>query len=118
MRYMSNLLKFNMGVERILWLIIVFIIMIHLVACTWAFIGKFYEIDDSENWIQQSGYMDSNNSDLYIISVYWAVTTLTTVGYGDITAYNSTEEWVSCLVMVLGILIYSYMIGSFTNIIT
>ena len=43
------------------------------------------DIDD-ENWITSKGYNDYSNSDLYLASIYFTVTTIVTVGYGDISA--------------------------------
>lgn len=49
--------------------------------------------------------------------MYWAITTLTSVGYGDIRAYSTTERIFCCLIMIVGILSYSYTVGSITNLI-
>lgn len=57
-----------------------------------------------------------DDTDLYIKSFYWAVTTLTTVGYGEISAYNSLERITCCIAMITGVFLYSYTIGSITNL--
>jgi len=38
------------------------------------------------------------------------------VGYGDISAGNSTERVYSIIIMVLGVFIYSYTIGALSNL--
>ena len=43
----------------------------------------------------------------YFTSVYWAFTTITTVGYGDIHAYNMWEMAVSILSMVIGVGVFN-----------
>ena len=70
----------------------------------------------------------------YLVSVYWATATSTTVGYGDISAHNDIEVYMysytlysdqnhmahitytqrvyAVLVMVLGVLAYGYIIAS------
>ena len=36
--------------------------------------------------------IDASNFDKYVCTVYWAVSTFTTVGYGDVRAYNTYER--------------------------
>jgi hyperpolarization activated cyclic nucleotide-gated potassium channel 1 len=39
------------------------------------------------------------------------------VGYGDITAYNESEKIICSLLMILGVLTFSYMTGALSSII-
>jgi len=116
MRYMNNLMRVNIGIERLIWFLVTFLIMIHLLACMWIFMGRFNMMNTDENWIMKGNFQDFAEFDLYACAVYWAVTTLTTVGYGDISAHNQSEIISCCIVMVIGIFIYSYIIGSLTNL--
>uniref|UniRef100_H2YJK2 Cyclic nucleotide-binding domain-containing protein n=1 Tax=Ciona savignyi TaxID=51511 RepID=H2YJK2_CIOSA len=47
----------------------------------------------------------------WVDSVYWAVATMTSTGYGDIKPENQTEMVYSCCVMVLGKLVIGYVLG-------
>ncbi|GMH70216.1 hypothetical protein TL16_g05353 [Triparma laevis f. inornata] len=49
---------------------------------------------------------------MYIASLYWAFTTMTTVGYGDILPTNDVERVYATLIMVLGATIFGYIVGS------
>lgn len=49
------------------------------------FVGE-YDAKSKTSWIYRFDYVDSPSWDLYVISFYFTVTTLMTVGYGDITA--------------------------------
>ena len=42
--------------------------------------------------------------------------TLTTVGYGDISASNSMERMMSIIVMLGGVFFYSYTIGTISSL--
>jgi voltage-gated potassium channel Kch len=53
------------------------------------FIRIFFAKFDSTNkinWIFESGVNDSEEFELYVTSYYFTVTTIMTVGYGDIKA--------------------------------
>lgn len=48
-------------------------------------------------------------------SVYWAIVTLTTVGYGDITPRTDVGQFLSAMVMILGYAIIAVPTGIVTN---
>jgi voltage-gated potassium channel len=47
--------------------------------------------------------------------VYWAIVTLTTVGYGDITPQTAIGQFLSAIVMILGYAIIAVPTGIVTN---
>jgi hypothetical protein len=49
---------------------------------------------------------------MYLLAVYFSVTTMTTVGYGDISASSSNEQFLACFTMVIGVLVFSYSTGT------
>ena len=56
--------------------------------------------------------------DLYLVSFYFTVTTIVTVGYGDIHATNSGERAISILLMITGVISFSFATGSLSSIIS
>ena len=46
------------------------------------------------------------------MSVYWATATTTTVGYGIIVAHNDLERVYASIIMVFGVVAYSYLFAS------
>ena len=62
-------------------------------------------------------YIDNSNFELYILSFYWTLTTVTTVGYGDVSADTTIERVYSLFIMSFGVLLYSFAIGSFSSIV-
>ena len=47
----------------------------------------------------------------YIISVYWASATLTSVGYGDVSAHSTREMVFALVVQLVGIMLCGYCQG-------
>jgi hypothetical protein len=53
---------------------------------------------------------------LYGISLYFIITTVTTVGYGDILPYNQVERGFCYMNMILGVIGFSFTSGSLSSI--
>ena len=53
---------------------------------------------------------------LYGISLYFVITTVTTVGYGDITPSNGIERTFCYINMTIGIIAFSFASGSLSSI--
>ena len=109
--------KLSIQLERLLFFFLFIGFMIHIITCFWVFIGNL-NLENGNNWIVVFGFHDYLNSELYIVAMYWCVTTLVTVGYGDIYATNSIERSYCFIIMITGILTYSYTVSSISNIIS
>lgn len=64
------------------------------------------------------GWMHAAMETDYLTALYWSVTTLTTVGYGDITpdVTKITQTVYTMIVMFLGVGFYGYIIGNITTL--
>jgi len=118
------------------------IFIAHLVACVWYYLA-INAMDEKETWISRycvavravlslwnnGSFLDltipSNStisscelpytsSEFYILSLYWTLVTMCTIGYGDITPYplSNRETAAAIIVIVLGSVITGYIIGS------
>lgn len=54
----------------------------------------------------------------YIDSLYWTITTLTTVGYGDVTPVTDAQKVYAIATMVAGIAFIGYLIGIMASILS
>ena len=61
---------------------------------------------------------DAPDFELYITAFYFTVTTLVTVGYGDITPYSVEEKALCIFLMLIGIVSFSFTTGTLASIIT
>ena len=108
-------LQINDKIIKLLVYSLTFFLITHIMSCLWYFLTSFEE--NSNNWVIKLGYLDKSNFEKYIICVYWTLTTMTTVGYGDITAITSNEKIYNILNMGFGVVIYSFAIGSMSTIV-
>lgn len=53
----------------------------------------------------------------YLYSLYWALTTLTTVGYGDITPSTDIERQYATSALLVGAMVFAYLIGEIGGLI-
>ena len=66
-------------------------------------------LPDLEKWI--------NFGDQLTIYLYFAFTTLSTIGLGDYHATSTFERVVSCFIFLIGVAFFSYIMGILTEII-
>jgi len=75
-------------------------------------------MDSKNNWISIGGYMDSDDSEKYTVAFYFTVTTIVTVGYGDVTPKNDAERIFCVILMLIGVISFSFLTSTLTSIIT
>jgi len=86
---------------QVLKMSVVMIIISHNVACGWYAVAIFTE--EPRTWLHAQGLDGAHELRQYIASFYFAITTGTTVGYGDITPVNTIEQAVTVFVLVLSV---------------
>lgn len=71
----------------------------------------------ASGWIALDGF-ESGPPDLppYQSALYWSITTLTTVGYGDITPIGVGQTYYTMVAMALGAAMYGYVIGNVASL--
>ena len=116
-KFFLEKLKINANIERLIFFVLTFLLLNHLCACFWYFMAKLEDLSP-DSWVVRLGYVDSSNFELYIISFYWTLTTVTTVGYGDINAGTTIERVYNLFIMSFGVLLYSFAIGSLSSIVS
>lgn len=85
-----------------------------MATCIWIIIS--YAQNDDSSWIHNNDFINASDVELYITSLYFCVTTFTTVGYGDITPQTPIEKCFVIVLMLVGIIFFSYFIGSISTI--
>lgn len=86
------------GVQRLLRFLFWLALLVHWIACGWLALrapGEFVKPVPP-----------------YVESVYWSLTTVATIGYGDITPNGTAQVLYTMLVMLIGVGVFSFAIGS------
>jgi hypothetical protein len=138
-------LSINYGVLSISMILLGLIYACHLFACVWGLQAYF---DPLNSWLgpqqqesplgqgycvewdpttpcpdgqrcDENGYSCLQPVTLYIRAFYFAVTTVTSTGYGDVAAskLNATENLVCAAILYIGAVCFAYIVGSFFGIV-
>lgn len=81
-------------------------LLVHIVACGWIMLGS------------GTAGVDADKQMEYIKSIYWAFTTLTTVGYGDISAKTPGQMLFACFVQVLGVGVFGFVLSNVASVLS
>ena len=69
-------------------------------------------------WINYGDFEDADPVMQYVTSLYWAFTTMITVGYGDITPKTTGERMYTMVAMIIASGMFSYTLNSIGNIVS
>eukprot|EP00440_Ansanella_granifera_P004913 gb/GFBE01005329.1/.p1 GENE.gb/GFBE01005329.1/~~gb/GFBE01005329.1/.p1 ORF type:complete len:790 (+),score=177.46 gb/GFBE01005329.1/:1-2370(+) len=103
--------KASQTLGRLINLIVVTFMVCHWLAC-------FLAVFDNGMFEFYLGPEASAIEQKYVSAFYWAVTTLTTVGYGDFVPKSDQERGYVMIAMLIGSAFFGYIIGSITSVIT
>ena len=116
-----NLVIRNLRISKNVWncikLVYAFAYLNHLCACLFYFLARIRNLDYT-TWIYKLGIIDKDNFEIYIWSLYWNLTTVTTVGYGNISAYSWIEKIYTIIIICIGVVLYSFFIGTLSIIVS
>ncbi len=84
-------------------------------SCLWYFLCKKLKKDSEKNFIDSNIKINLDNKENYfsylLICFYYILTTLTTTGFGDIFPYTTNERFIATLMMLLGVLYFSFLMS-------
>lgn len=112
--YFNKIFKISVAAEWLFFFAFIALLLMHICTCFWILMAK---VEDSpDNWIWWANLQDASEIELYVASFYFVVTTIATVGYGDVTP-KTVSEWIFCIIiMLLGVTGFSFATGSLSSL--
>jgi hypothetical protein len=98
-------LSVNPSLMRLITFGFWFVTFVHLIACGWVLIG--------------ASEAERPHFDQYLRALYWCVTTIATIGYGDYAPNHDSNLQIvyTTVVMIFGVGMYGYIIGNVSSLI-
>merc|ERR1740115_300762 len=89
----------------------------HWSACAWFIVGSNSAEDADKTWI--STFLDGVNDfgTKYIYAMYFTLTTMTTVGYGDMSPQNVTEIRFVLVLLLVASVVFAGLMGALTDLV-
>ena len=100
---------------RIVRFLVWFMYLAHVFACGWFFIGGQQPNGANDSWIVRKNFQSASVIVQYIDSLYWALETMCTCGYGDNLPTTPYEQAYCCFVLMATGVVYAAVFGNMTN---
>lgn len=88
--------------------------LIHMFACIFYLCALFEGLENS--WVAILGWDYLTPSQHYVVSVYFVMTTILTIGFGDMTPQTSSEIILVIFIQLIGVFCNAYIIGMFVSL--
>ncbi|KAK7412047.1 hypothetical protein VNO78_03493 [Psophocarpus tetragonolobus] len=99
-------------------LLCVTLFSVHCAGCLYYMLADRYP-HQGKTWIGSvnPNFRETSLRIRYIAAMYWSITTMTTVGYGDLHAVNTIEMIFIIFYMLYNLGLTAYLIGNMTNLV-
>ncbi|XP_026437958.1 potassium channel AKT2/3-like [Papaver somniferum] len=117
-RRLEKDIRFNYVLIRCIKLVLVTLFFSHIAGCVYYILADTYP-HSRKTWIGSvnPNFREGHVFDRYIASIYWSMSTMTSVGYGDVHSMNSREMTFNIVYMMFNLGLSAYLIGNISTLI-
>ena len=109
-------LNINAALAELASVLLGIVFFAHLLCCFWYFVGHLAYLDGHMSWVRNLDLGESSLTEKYTASLYWAVATMTAVGYGDVYAFSDNERIYAIFTEIVGAIVFGFLIGNISNL--
>ena len=94
------------------------ILISHIIGCLWNLLAQHqitYNLSE-KTWLHHQKLEKRSLSEKYVTSIYWAIVTMLTVGYGDVIPISIYEKIFAMFTLFLACIIFAYSMNVIGNI--
>jgi hypothetical protein len=111
------------NIMRMIKIIASFVLFSHLMGCFWYYLGRTGrdQTDPPTGWLIAFADLvndaDGNELpmwDMYTLSLYWAIVSICTTGYGDFYGTTTNERTFITVMLLVGAILYAFLFGNVT----
>lgn len=110
---------------KLLQLVLTVLFVTHIMACFFYGTAQVQYNNGETTWLQYNDFYVDEDEMLanqgiwpkYVVSFYWSMTTVSTVGYGDITPKNDKEIGIALITMVIAGMVFAFNVASIREVI-
>jgi len=119
MDHLQAIFGFSFRTINSIEFVLIIFMALHWLACAWVFFG----LKDRDSWLAAAQdklefFEVGEHANTYLLSLYWSVSVLSSVGFGDITPVAQLEFVVAILCMALGGGVWAYVVGNVCGMVT
>ncbi|OQR96174.1 cyclic nucleotide-binding protein [Achlya hypogyna] len=124
----------NAGMVRLVRLVMLVLFLSHVMACFFHLLGQpvdpsaasrrlglatssiYATYEPNSTWLVDNNKRYASDGIRYMYSLYWVMTTLAGVGFGDVHAVSISERAYAIFAMMIGASVFGFVIGSISSL--